>query len=155
MLLLHNINNANITYLDTKIKEFWDLNKSAILSNNANQFNEEDLKGKSFYQWSSMSYYYVLNLLLLIQIDKNHSQKEWSYYYEKYNITNIKKCLSCIGINLNKNLEIFGFPITEAGVIEQQNVQVVEQTPVETIDIEVIEVVDLEREELIGFNPNR
>lgn len=117
-LLIHSINNANITYLDTKIKAFWDLNKTAILANNTIQFNEEDLKGKSFYQWKSMSYYYLLGLLILIQLDINHTGKEWSYYYEKYDLANIKKCLNCININLNKNIDLFFAPTNEL-IVEQ------------------------------------
>lgn len=113
-MLLHNINNSNITYLDTKIKSFWDFNSASILAINTKQFNEEDLKGKSFLQWKSMTYYSLLSLLMIIQLDLDHSQKDWSYYVTKYKLEDISKCLHCLGIDLKKNLENWQFPISNS-----------------------------------------
>lgn len=143
MLLIHNINSATITDLDLKIKAFWDLNKLVILSNNSEQWNDEDLKGKSFAQWKSMTYFYLLALLQLIYNDINHTQQEWSYYQEKYDLENIKKCLHCIGINLDKNLNIFGFPIICENGIECLDIESSLEVEPEDLDEEEIITVDL------------
>lgn len=146
-MLIHNINSANITSLDVQIKSFWTLNKNAILLNDKVQWNDEDLTGKSFAQWKSMSYYYLLSLLTLIQIDISHTSKLWSYYYEKYNLANLKKCLSCIGIDLNKNLQVFGFPTNSIDeVVEPMSIEDTFEVEIESIDPieENIEMIDVQ-----------
>ena len=109
MLGLHSYYNSSI--LNEKINLFFKTFKKEILLLSTKQWNNEDLKGIGFQENLITDYHSLLQLLILIQLDINITGKKqnWSYYYSKYNISNIEKCLICKGINFKKAIEIFGF----------------------------------------------
>lgn len=110
-MLLHQYNTAS--YLDGKIKDFWIMFKSDILKLTTKSWKEEDNAGSSYSQWKVMQYYNVLSLVILIYLDVQKNQTiytDWSYYNTKYDLDAKRKCLACECIDLDKVLELFGFP---------------------------------------------
>lgn len=124
-MILHQYNTAS--YLDTKIHEFWITFKKDMLKLTTQSWAEEDRRGKTYTHWKVMQYQSVLSLLTLIYIDvtKNGTiHTDWSYYNTKYNIDNLRKCLACNCIDLDKALAIFGFPFQTCGSgIECMNIE--------------------------------
>lgn len=111
-MILHKYSNDN--YLDGRIRAYWLFFKADILALTTKGWNEEDLRGKSCTQYKVMQYYYLLYILILLYEDlKANSvlQPSWSYYNTKYNIDGLRKCLACIGIDIDKALAVFNFPL--------------------------------------------
>lgn len=124
-MILHNYSN-NTTYLEGRVNAYWLFYKDKILALESKQFKEEDYKGKSFFQWKSMQYYYLLNTLVLLVIEKTRDgdTKAWSYYYDKYKISILKTCLACLSINVDDALAIFDLPPSTTRIIGVESVNV-------------------------------
>ena len=103
----------NISPLNLYIKAFFDNFKEDILSYTLSQWKDEDLKGESYNQWNINRYYGLLYLLILIRIDYDRigNYKDWSYFVNKYDLIEYKKCLACSNISLDISLNIFNLPI--------------------------------------------
>ena len=63
-MLLHQFNSS--TYLEGRIKAYWDKYSNEVNALHEKQSKDEDLKGKSLNQWKIMQYYYVMYLMILI-----------------------------------------------------------------------------------------
>lgn len=140
MLYLHSYTTNSV--LNNKIKEFFIYFKPQIIELSKKQWNEEDLKGKSNYQFLIQDIYYLLYLLILIDIDISITGKfySWDYYKTKYNIEKLEDCFNCKKINFKKAIEIFGFfNNCNEGIecIETENTFIVEPitTPYTTLPI--------------------
>lgn len=145
-MILHNPNN-NSSYLDGRIYAFWLKFKSDILRISKSGWKEEDYKGATFCQYKVMQYYGVLYLLIAIYIDVQRTKQTWDYYVTKYDLNTKRKCLACNGIDLDKALAIFDFPLsTCTGGIECMGVGIdfiVEPTSIPTSTLTTVNILDL------------
>lgn len=100
--------NNIVTDLETNINNSFKLYKNTIVFNFLNQIKQEHLKGESKIQYTNFAFYLSMYLITIIYDDvKNHLGKNWSYFYNKYNLENLIKCFACYGIDLNKILKEF------------------------------------------------
>lgn len=105
----------NPTQLESLINQAFQIYRSSVLSLTKKQWKEEDLKGKSLVQYSVAQYYYSIYIAVMMY---NEIQRGFphdpSYYIDKYSIENIRKCLACEGIDIDKILEVFDLPPEES-----------------------------------------
>lgn len=108
----------NITDLNTCIRNYFSTFRADILSLTNTQWNDEDLKGKTLIQYDINRYYSLLYLLVIIYKDYERlgNQKEWSYFVDKYNLNEYKKCLACYNISLDNCLKLFNLQSTDEGI---------------------------------------
>jgi hypothetical protein len=98
--------------LESFINTFFSGNKAALMELHTKQFNEEDIKEYSKYQYDIIKYYAALHLVILIWLEvQNGVQTDWNYYSNKYDLPCKKKSLACYGISLDNILKSFGLPI--------------------------------------------
>lgn len=116
-----------ISPLNVLVNSFFTEFKVNILLFTNKQWNSEDLKGSSFYQWKVKKYYDLLYLIILLYTDIQKNIKlnlGWQYYVTKYNLVEFKKCLACDNISLDQALNIFGineiFPNTGIELMEEE-----------------------------------
>lgn len=97
------------TSLQTNIKAFFEAYKTDILALHTTQWNEEDLKGKSYTQWKIQLYYDLLYLCIILYLEKQRlaNLKSWSYFITTYSLNTIRECLACEGIVMQKGLDAF------------------------------------------------
>ncbi len=143
-MILHQFNSS--TYLEGRIKAYWDKYSNEVNALHEKQSKDEDLKGKSLNQWKIMQYYYVMYLMILIYLDKQlHKNQSWSYYITKYNLVKYQECLACVKIDLKTILTIFNFSsITQTDGVETLEIETtLEIEPddiIQTVDTSVVSV---------------
>lgn len=146
-MILHNINSPSS--LEQSIQAFWLYFKGKILDLTNTQWNEEDYKGISFYQWRTMQYYNLLYLLILIQVDISQNggtNSSWGYYRKKYDLDRKRDCFICEGIDFDKALNLFSFPVIESEGVGNFGVQVnlgietrlINPNPLASIDLKAL-----------------
>lgn len=104
--------------LNNYIRSYFSEFRDTIGSTSILQWRDEDLKGYSYQQWNINRYYSLLYLLIILHLDYQRLSKikDWSYFIEKYNLIEYKKCLACYNISLEKCLEIFNLQNLEVGI---------------------------------------
>lgn len=140
--------NSIYNNIDGFILDYQSKYGAAILALTKEQFNEEDLTGKSFKQYEVNYYWLALGYALVIYIEWMQGlNNDWDYYKEKYDIDCITKSLACKGINFTTILADIGLPndtiygkiIEETFIIEDE----VEDEYTEFADIsELVELID-------------
>lgn len=117
----------NISLLNNSVNNYITAFKSELIGFSTNEWNDEDLKGKSYSQWEAMQYYNLMYLLIIVYNEVIRTQNlnhSWSYYREKFKLDKYRKCLECEGIDFDKALNAFGFYIyTNESGIEQMGIE--------------------------------
>lgn len=117
--MLHSVN--KISDLNTAINNYFIAFKDDIMISTAKHWNDEDNKGSSFASWNTMKYYTLMYLLIIVYQEIERTKKlnySWSYYENKFNLIEYKKCLACFKIDIDKAYTAFGFDylIEESGI---------------------------------------
>lgn len=100
----------NPTNLELYINNAFKSYKNSIVNNFLGQVKDEQLQGESCKQYN-FSFYLAIYLVTLVYQDvMKYPAKDWSYFVTKYKLNDLKKCLSCSGINLDTILKIFTLP---------------------------------------------
>lgn len=106
--MLHTV--KKISNLNTYINSFFNEFKDDIMIQTNKQWHDEDLKGSSTKQWNVMKYYYLLDLLIIVYNEVERTKDlgyNWSYYVNKFDLEKYRKCLACVGIDIDKGLNAF------------------------------------------------
>ena len=99
-----------ISPLNTYINDYFNSFKTELINYANIQWKEEDLKGKSTVQYKAMQYYNLMYFLILVyeEVVRTNNKYPYSYYNDKFKISDYKKCIECEGISFNKALQAFG-----------------------------------------------
>lgn len=101
-----------ISPLNTLVNNYFTAFKTQLVNYSTIEWNNEDLKGKSYAQWQAMQYYNLMYLLIIVYkeiIRTKNLNYTWSYYVNKFKLDTYRKCLECEGIDFDKALHAFGF----------------------------------------------
>lgn len=97
------------TPLEVNINNSFKLYKKSIVDNFLAQIKQEQLKGESCLHYKSFNVWLAIYLVTLVYLDIiKYPNKDWNYFYKKYDLDSLKKCLLCNEINLDDILDSFG-----------------------------------------------
>ena len=107
----------NTTIIDDYWKEYYQLYRTTIVSTIQNGWKQEDVWGitcdYNIVRKFQYTFFYVLMIYLEI---KRGIVTDWTYYEVKYDILNVRKCLTCYGIRLDDVFDIFNLNNGEYGI---------------------------------------
>lgn len=113
--------------LNNIVREYFAFFRTEILALSTTQWSQEDIKGKSYKQWTIMQYYGLMYFLIIVYEDiqrTKHLGFPYSYYATKYDMETCKSTLACYNIKFDKAVEIFGLKELVYEGIEKQGIEI-------------------------------
>lgn len=144
------------TDLERKINTFFQTYRSNIITLTNKSWKKEDIDGEGCSIFTVSQYYFAMYIAILFYLEIQQGiPRTWTYYKDKYKITELQDKLACNNVSLSEILKIFGINIILLSNLEDGIEFIgIEESFIVEPDYDEVDPVNVNIEELLAQEDN-